>query len=163
MSEFNLEWEFQNRNNVKGRIDLSQIFKEFSFKFTNSVLIVIKQIKFEIAAEYIKINNLGYISVDYKIKNNTDKNFKDLKIYIYLYQIIDENMIYNNFLKDDIFYEGSLYDIIKLDGNESYNMNIKIFPLDNEEVSTTLLVIDSQSHIIYMSPTSKSFYLNNFK
>ncbi len=70
-------------------------------------------------------------------------------------------MIYNNLLKEDIFYEGSLYNCIKLDGNESYTMNLKLFPLDNEEVSTTLLVIDSQSHIIYMSPASKSFYLNN--
>ncbi len=39
MSEFAIEWEFQMRNNVKGKIDLSQIFKEFSFKFTNSVIL----------------------------------------------------------------------------------------------------------------------------
>ncbi len=37
MSEFMIKWEFQKLNNVIGKIDLNQIFKEFAFKFRNSV------------------------------------------------------------------------------------------------------------------------------
>ena len=37
MSEFVMNWEFDRLNNVKGHIDLGQIFKEFSFKFKTSV------------------------------------------------------------------------------------------------------------------------------
>lgn len=37
MSEFTMNWEFSKLNNVRGKIDFSQIFKEFSFKFQNRV------------------------------------------------------------------------------------------------------------------------------
>ncbi len=37
MSEFTLDWEFERRENVKGKISLDQIFRKFSFKFQNSV------------------------------------------------------------------------------------------------------------------------------
>ncbi len=40
MSEFQMIWEFIRLNNVKGKIDLSQIFNEFSFKFKNKVIII---------------------------------------------------------------------------------------------------------------------------
>ena len=33
MSEFIMNWEFQKLNNVMGKIDFSQIFREFSFRF----------------------------------------------------------------------------------------------------------------------------------
>jgi hypothetical protein len=42
INEFAIEWEFDKHNNLRGKFDLGQIFKEFSFKFANSVRIIIK-------------------------------------------------------------------------------------------------------------------------
>jgi hypothetical protein len=39
LNEFAMEWEFDKHNNLRGKIDLGQIFKEFSFKFANSVFL----------------------------------------------------------------------------------------------------------------------------
>jgi hypothetical protein len=41
LNEFAIEWEFDKHNNLRGRFDLGQIFKEFSFKFSNSVNIIL--------------------------------------------------------------------------------------------------------------------------
>lgn len=40
LSQFTMNWEFTKMTNVKGRMDLRQIFKEFSFKFKNIVRII---------------------------------------------------------------------------------------------------------------------------
>jgi hypothetical protein len=78
-----------------------------------------------------------------------------------LYQVFDEeNIIFNNQLSDEIYYEGSLfYNIKKLQGLQSQTFNLKLFPTKNEHISTTCLVVDQQNEIVYMSPISKSFYL----
>ncbi len=103
---------------------------------------------------------IKYFSVDYTIINNTDKSFKNLKFYIYLYQVFEDNLIFNNQLNDDIFYEGSLfYNIKELNEMERIQYNLKLYPKENDHISTTCLVVDSLNHIIYMSPISKSFYL----
>lgn len=41
MNDFQMLWEFSKLNNVRGRIDLVQIFKEFSFKFKNMVTLLL--------------------------------------------------------------------------------------------------------------------------
>jgi hypothetical protein len=84
-----------------------------------------------------------------------------MKFYIYLYQVFDDdNLIFNNQLSDDVCYEGSLfYQIKEFKGLDSLNFNLKLFPIYNEHISTTCLVVDNDNKIIYMSPISKSFYL----
>jgi hypothetical protein len=44
MSEFIIKWKFDKLNNVMGKIDLSQIFKEFAFKLKNIVSKIINKI-----------------------------------------------------------------------------------------------------------------------
>ena len=98
----------------------------------------------------------------YKLRNNSDKLFKNLKLYIYLYQVYEDNLIFNNHLDDNIFYEGSLYYQIKeLKEFDMIRFNLKIFPNENEHISTTCLVVDSNNETVYMSPISKLLYLND--
>jgi hypothetical protein len=82
-----------------------------------------------------------------------------MKLYIYLYQIYEENIIYNSQLKDSIFYDGTLCSSYDLNEHEAIDFNVKVFPLINEEVSTTCLIVDEHSEIIYMSPVSKVLLL----
>jgi hypothetical protein len=108
-------------------------------------------------------DGIKYISIDYKLINNSEWKFKNLKFYIYLYQVYDEeNIIFNNQLSDEICYEGSLfYPIRDFKGSEAVTYNLKLFPIPNEHISTTCLVVDQQNQTVYMSPISKSFYLKN--
>jgi hypothetical protein len=105
-------------------------------------------------------DDVRYFDVEYRIRNNGDKKFRDMKLYIYLYQIYDENVIYNSQLKEEIFYEGSLQKSFMLKEHESVKFNLKLYPLEGEEVSTTCLVVDSAGQVIYMSPISKVLILN---
>ncbi len=85
-----------------------------------------------------------------------------MKFYVYLYQVIDEdNIIFNNQLLDDLCYEGSLsYTIKTLSINENIKFNLKVFPTKYEYISTTCLIVDQENKMVYMSPISRSFYLN---
>lgn len=153
MSEFNMNWEFTRLNNVKGNLDLSQIFKEFSFKFRNSI-------KFEINSKEHEHCGVKYFSIDYIVKNDSEKSLKNLKFFIYLYQIYDDNLIFNNQLPDNIFYEGSLnYQIKEIKGNDTAEYNLKLYPDEGENILTTCLVIDLNNQIVYMSPITKYFYI----
>lgn len=108
------------------------------------------------------MEGIKYFSIDYKIRNNTNVAYKNLKFYIYLYQVYEDNLIFNNQLSDDIFYEGSIYYQIKeIAPNEVKVFNLKLFPTEDEHISTTCLVVDTSNHIIYMSPISNSFYLKH--
>jgi len=57
LSEFFLNWKFQN-SKVKGKIDLSQILKEFQFKFRNDVINnLIDFYLFKMIIKFLKINS----------------------------------------------------------------------------------------------------------
>lgn len=72
----------------------------------------------------------------------------------------DDNIVFNNQLSDDVCYEGSLfYQMKEFREFETRNFNLKLYPVENEHLSTTCLVVDQNNHSIYMSPISKSFYL----
>lgn len=108
------------------------------------------------------MEGVDYFSIDYMITNNNEHRLNNLKFYVYLYQVIDEdNILYNNQLLDDISYEGSLSYIIKtLNINDSIKFNLKVFPSKYEYISTTCLIVDQENKMVYMSPISRSFYLN---
>ena len=72
----------------------------------------------------------------------------------------EDNVIYNNQLPDDFFYEGSLfYSISEIKGQETLSFDLKLYSVENEHISTTCLVVDSYNGIVFMSPVSLSFYL----
>jgi hypothetical protein len=83
-----------------------------------------------------------------------------MTVYLYLYQLYDDNICFNNLLKEEVFYQGSLTHDIVLSANGSKTLNLKIFT--GEEIHTTLMVVDNHSHIAYMAPISKAYYLNKF-
>lgn len=166
INEFTMFWKFKKLNNVSGKIDFSQIFKEFSFRFKDRVRkfnFMIIKLKFEISSQKNFDDDIGNISITYRITNNTDNNFKNLKLYIYLYQIYDnDKLILNNQLSDQIFYEGSLtHDIKELNKTEKKITKLKLYPKPDEYISTTCLIVDPSNEIIYMSPISKTFYINS--
>ena len=107
-----------------------------------------------------------FIQCFYIIKNNKNKSEKDLKLIIYLYQKIEErdegeNYIFNNELKDNVFIEGNLnVDIDKIDSNDFFNYDIKIYPIKNLNLFTTLFIIDKKNKNIFLCPYSKKIMVN---
>jgi hypothetical protein len=103
-----------------------------------------------------------YFSIHYRVKNICERNFKNLKFFIYIYQIYEENLIYNSELKDDVFYEGCLENTIKeLNSFDVNTFNVNLYPPENEQISTTCLIVDQSNQTIYMSPISQFFYLKS--
>ncbi len=68
-------------------------------------------------------------------------------------------MYFNNLLNDNIFYEGSLIHDLDLSPHASKTISLKLYT--NEEIHTTLMVVDNNSQIAYMAPLSKSYHLTN--
>ena len=90
------------------------------------------------------------------------KIFKNLKMRIYLYQIIQDSILINKKLAQNIFYEGSLDNIIKeIKPNEKLTFNLKLYPNYNEYVHTTCVLIDTEYKIIYIPSFSKTCILQN--
>ena len=95
-------------------------------------------------------NDLDYYNISYKIRNLSKKNLKNLIFYIYLYQINEENIIFNNFLQEDIFYEGALsHEIFQMDSESEIKFNVKLYPNEEEDIFSTCLLIDNENRVIF--------------
>jgi hypothetical protein len=81
-------------------------------------------------------------------------------LFIYLYQIHGDNIIYNSELKKEIFYEGLLQRNFELGKYEEIKFYIKLYPLEQEEIFTNCLIVDANNSMVFMSPLSKSIILN---
>lgn len=153
INETLLEWKIVNAK-IEGKINLYQvIINELNYKFSNTFSFEINQ----------KLNQENeYISIDYVIHNKTKKIFKNLKMRIYLYQRIQDSILINKKLDQNIFYEGSLDNIIKeFKPNEELIFNLKLYPNYNEYVHTTCVLIDTEYKIIYIPSFSKTCILQN--
>jgi hypothetical protein len=113
------------------------------------------KIKFQIKSKYIENTDLDYFNISYKVKNLTKNDLLNLKFYIYLYQLNEENIVFNHFLHSDIYYEGALsHEIQQMNSKSEIKFNIKLFPNEGEDIFTTCLLMDNENRILYISPNS---------
>ena len=156
LSNVKIEWECDSGvvNNLKGAMSIGDIFPNLKndfvdenfFKFS---LDVNKKISEECG------DDINIFEIKYCVKNNSDKNFSNLKLMCYVYQNINEGEIS---LNEDLFYEGSLISFIEnLKPNENLVNKIELF-LDKkyDNYCTTFLLINPDNNIVYMSPINQN-------
>lgn len=110
------------------------------------------------------MNSIGVNSFDicYKITNFSNKNFDNLKFYVYLYQIYEDNIIFNSMLSDEILYEGSLYyEIDKLLPESCLSFKLNLYAPCLEDIFSTCLLVDIDNKTIYLSPVTICCYMED--
>ena len=156
LSDVIIEWECDSGvvNNLKGAMKISDIFpnlKNDSFD----------ENYFKFSLEVDKKDNeecgddINIFEIKYSVKNNSDKNFNNLKIKCYIYQNITDAEFS---LNEDLFYEGSLISFIDiLKPEETLNNKILLY-LDKkyDNYCTTFVLINPDNNTVYMSPINKN-------
>ena len=156
LSDIKIEWECDSGviNNLKGAMSIGDIFPNLKNDFVDENF-------FGFSLDVDKKNNeecgndINIFEIKYCVKNNSDKNFNNLKLMCYVYQNINEGEIS---LNDDLFYEGSLISFKNnLKQNEELINKIVIY-LDKkfDNYCTTFLLINSDDKIVYMSPINRN-------
>ena len=154
LSNINIFWECANGIlNLKGAMSIGDIFPSLKNN-------IIDQNYFQFSLDINKKNDdiwgdeINIFDIKYSVKNISDKNFKDLKLFCYVYQNINDA---DFSLNDELFYEGSLISSINiLETNESLINDIVLY-LDKkyENYATTFLLINPDNNTVYMSPINK--------
>ena len=156
LSNVKIEWECDSGviNNLKGAMSIGDIFPNLKNDFVDENF-------FKFSLDVNKKNNeecgddINIFEIKYCVKNNSDKNFSNLKLMCYVYQNINEGEIS---LNEDLFYEGSLISFIEnLKPNENLVNKIELF-LDKkyDNYCTTFLLINPDNNIVYMSPINQN-------
>ena len=99
-------------------------------------------------------DEINIFDIKYSAKNISDKKFKELKLFCYVYQNINDA---DFSLNEELFYEGSLISSINiLEPNESLINEIVLY-LDKKYLNyvTTFLLINPENSTVYMSPLNK--------
>ncbi len=138
------------KENKEGSINFFNIIvNELNYRFTQNF-------EFNIKKNCIENENNISIGLDYIIKNCTKDIFKNLEIFIFLYQKVENKYLINENINKNIFYEGNLNEKIKeILPNETKTLNIKFYPYLNEECYTTFILVDHFQKIIYMPTFSE--------
>ena len=153
-SDIHVYWECINGiMNLKGSMSIADIFP-------NLKNISIDENHFQFSLDIIKNNGEGcedeinIFDIKYIAKNISDKTFKELKLFCYVYQNINDS---DFSLNDELFYEGSLISSINVLGPNESLVNSIILYLDKKYLnySTTFLLISPENNIVYMSPLNK--------
>ena len=156
LSDIKIEWECDSGviNNLKGAMSIGDIFPNLKNDFVDENF-------FGFSLDVDKKNNeecgndINIFEIKYCVKNNSDKNFNNLKLMCYVYQNINEGEIS---LNEDLFYEGSLISFIEnLKPSENLVNKIELF-LDKkyDNYCTTFLLINPDNNIVYMSPINQN-------
>lgn len=152
-----LKWDFITTENVKGVINLKDIFNDYTHIFKKRKC----EILFEINVKQSKEDTTGldYSLIRYKIVNKSGRILNKTKILIYFFQFYDGNYIYNDYLPDEIlFYEGSLVQLPKspIEDNGSFENEIKLYKSDTlTMIKTSMVMLDKESETVYLCPFDK--------
>ena len=142
-----LRWYIKNQNKEGSISFFNIVINELNYRFNQNF-------EFNINKKYIE-ENLYYL-IEYTIKNCTKDIFKNLEIFIFLYQKVENKYLINENINKNIFYEGNLNEKIKeILPNETKTLNIKFYPYLNEECYTTFILVDHFQKIIYMPTFSE--------
>ena len=154
LSNINIFWECANGLlNLKGAMSIVDIFPNVK----NNLM---EENYFQFSLDINKKNEEGcgdeinIFDIKYCAKNISDKQFKDLKLFCYVYQNINDA---DFSLNEELFYDGSLISSINiLEPNESLVNNILLY-LDKKYLNyaTTFLLINPENSTVYMSPLNK--------
>ena len=139
--------------NLKGAMNIADIFPNLKNN-------VIDENFFQFSIDIDKKNDedcgdeINIFEIKYNIKNISDKKFKDIKLFCYVYQKINDSEFS---LNDELFYEGSLISSDNiLDPKETLTNRIVLY-LEKKYLnySTTFLLINPENKTVYMSPLNK--------
>ena len=154
LSNINIFWECANGIlNLKGAMNIGDIFPNVK----NNLL---DENYFQFSLDINKKNvdgcgdEINIFDIKYSAKNISDKKFKELKLFCYVYQNINDA---DFSLNEELFYEGSLISSINiLEPNESLINEIVLY-LDKKYLNyvTTFLLINPENSTVYMSPLNK--------
>ena len=154
LSNINIFWECANGIlNLKGAMNIGDIFPNLKND-------IIDENYFQFSLDIIKKNDdicgdeINIFDIKYCVKNISDKQFKDLKLFCYIYQNINDG---DFSLNDELFYEGSLISSINVLESQKTLINNIVLYLDNkyENYATTFLLINPENNTVYMSPLNK--------
>ena len=107
--------------------------------------------------DIIKNIKEDYIDFMYNIQNNTKFSYFNMKVKILLYQEDSKNINMSISLQDDIFVDGQLIHMIdEIKPREKISINVRLYPKKGTIFSTTFLLIDQKSGILYMPSFSVS-------
>lgn len=144
---FEIDWKFAQIVNSEGTINLDSIF---------SLIDSQRVFEFVINTHIRKEDNkIDYTEIEYKVINKTNTTFTALQVNIYLFQVFEEEYVFNSKLKG-IFYEGSLYPVINdLKPFEEKVFWLKVYPIENETFNTTCLIIEKDKKTVHLCPISR--------
>ena len=142
-----VKWKFTSMDNVEGKIDLVSIFPDCNVSAWSTF-------SFNINVEKKEDN---CVKCTYSIKNISNIDRSKMKLFLYLYQNYgDDNYLYNATIRESILYDGSLsINIDELKVKETYSYDINVYPLTDETIWTTCLLVDKENKNIYMCPISR--------
>ncbi|MCQ2816243.1 MAG: hypothetical protein MJ252_03150 [archaeon] len=154
-NEVRINWRFLNRDDLKGEMSIAEAFKnqlDDNYNLHNS-----NDFKFEINVEKKEEESI----IKYSIKNNSkEKTFKNLKLYYFLYQNIQDFVVYNEEkLRDILYYEGTLNFSYggELKYEEEIFNEIKVYKFNEKEIiNTTFAVVDSDAQKVYLCAIDKT-------
>ena len=156
LSDVIIEWECDTDvvNNLKGAMKIGDIFPNLKDDFADDNY-------FKFSLDVDKKNNeecgddINIFEIKYCVKNNSNKNFNNLKIKCYIYQNITDAVFS---LNEDLFYEGSLISFIDVLKPEGTLINKILLYLDKkyDNYCTTFVLINPDNNTVYMSPINQN-------
>ena len=156
LSDVIIEWECDTDvvNNLKGAMKIGDIFPNLKDDFADDNY-------FKFSLDVDKKNNeecgddINIFEIKYCVKNNSNKNFNNLKIKCYIYQNITDAVFS---LNEDLFYEGSLISFIDVLKPEGTLINKILLYLDKKfnNYCTTFVLINPDNNTVYMSSINQN-------
>ena len=157
LANVNIFWECVNEiMNLKGAMNMGDIFPNLKND-------IIDENYFQFSLDIDKNNDknnqdcgdeINIFDIKYSVKNISDKTFKDLKLFCYVYQNINDS---DFSLNDEIFYDGSLISPINVIEPNQTLVNRIVLYLEKKYLNyaTTFLLINPENNTVYMSPLNK--------
>ena len=148
-----LKWNFITTEDCLGTIDLKEIFNDYTHILRKRECDLLFSIDI---SSHTDENEIEYDIIKYKVTNQSKRTLTQIKMYVYFYLFYDGNYIFNDFLsKDTLFYEGNLVQLPKgaVKEGEDFTNEIKVYKNDKTtSMRTSMVVVDKEKEIVYMSP-----------
>lgn len=160
LKNFYFQWQkansslpFEKEECLNGKIELLNATREFEPSFYSPF-------KFEIQITKIEEINesLFEISFEYKIINQTNKTIKDTTMRIFIYKIINNEIVFNEDI-EGLMYNGFFeykINLIEENGYFSIKSNVIIQGYNIENIYSTFMLFDDFNSQVYVCPYSES-------
>ena len=155
INKLKLKWMFTEMEQCIGEIEMSSIFNNY-----NVTLWTMFEFDINVSDVYDGDVVIGKKCM-YTVINKSDERKEGLKLYVYLYQKFGNGkFMFNHKLKENILYDGALnLNIPVMEGNGKFEYDVNVFPMKNDEIKTSCLVLDKDNKCVYMCPITKEFVI----